>query len=729
MSRPARQRWDGKVQSWHRDRLAVVYVRQSTAGQVADHSESTRLQYGLTQRAVALGWAPSRILVIDEDLGHSASGVDGRPGFARLVSEVGLDHVGVVLGVEMSRLARCGREWHQLLELCAISGALLADPDAVYDPCEHNDRLLLGLKGTISEAELHLIKQRMWSGRIAKASRGELAVPLPTGYVCRPSGEVVHDPDEQVRTAVRLVFDLFERLGTVNAVLRYLVCNGIEMGVRLREGPERGELRWRRPSRVGVQNMLRNPAYAGVYAYGRSRLDPRRRQSGRPCTGRVRQQRADWLVYLPDRLPAYISVQQYERNLERMDANRARAQSMGAVRDGPALLTGLVFCGRCGKRMTVRYQRGRGGVLHPGYVCSRDKTVYGGAECQQLAGGCVDAYVGDLLLTAMAPAALEVSITTAGQVQRQRDATDRIWRQRLERADYAVDRARRQYQLAEPENRLVARQLERDWEAALAARQRLGEDHDRFTASRPRTLTAGEREQIRALAHDIPAIWNAPSTTDADRKQLIRYLVEQVRIEVLGDTERVHVQITWAGGHRTDGELVRPVATLQQLSYYPRLASRVRELAAGGYTAGQIAGRLNDEGLRPPKRRERFGAQGVRVIMQRLGCASRPEHPVRKAAPPLGEHEWWLTDLARAIGMPRVTLFGWLQRGWLTARQQPDPPRLWIVRADPDELQRLCQLHQLPRGRHTRRPWLEGQDTTTRHHPEGAPDHVDPSQL
>jgi hypothetical protein len=443
----------------------------------------------------------------------------------------------------------------------------------------------------------------------------------------------------------------------------------------------------------------------------------------------VRQQRADWLVYLPDRLPAYISVQQYERNLERMDANRARAQSMGAVRDGPALLTGLVFCGRCGKRMTVRYQRGRGGVLHPGYVCSRDKTVYGGAECQQLAGGCVDAYVGDLLLTAMAPAALEVSITTAGQVQRQRDATDRIWRQRLERADYAVDRARRQYQLAEPENRLVARQLERDWEAALAARQRLGEDYDRFTASRPRTLTAGEREQIRALAHDIPAIWNAPSTTDADRKQLIRYLVEQVRLEVLGDTERVHVQITWAGGHRTDGELVRPVATLQQLSYYPRLASRVRELAAGGYTAGQIAGRLNDEGLRPPKRRERFGAQGVRVIMQRLGCASRPEHPVRKAAPPLGEHEWWLTDLARAIGMPRVTLFGWLQRGWLTARQQPDPPRLWIVRADPDELQRLRQLHQLPRGRHTRRPWLEGQDTTTRHHPEGAPDHVDPSQL
>jgi hypothetical protein len=292
-----------------------------------------------------------------------------------------------------------------------------------------------------------------------------------------------------------------------------------------------------------------------------------------------------------------------------------------------------------------------------------------------------------------------------------------------------VDRARRQYQLVEPENRLVARQLERDWEAALAARQQLAEDYDRFTATRPRTLTPGEREQIRALAHDIPAIWNAPSTTDAERKQLIRYLVEQVRLAVVGDSERVRVQITWAGGHCTDGELVRPVATLQQLSYYPRLASRVRELAAGGHTAGQIARRLNDEGFRPPKRRERFGAQGVRDLMQRLGCASRPEHPTHNAAPQLGEHEWWLTDLARVIGMPRVTLFSWLQRGWLTARQQPDPPRLWIVRADPDEVQRLRQLHQLPRGHHIRRSWLEGQDAPTVPAQEGVPDNVDPSQL
>ena len=323
--------------------------------------------------------------------------------------------MGIVLGIEMSRLARSGREWHQLLELCALSGALLGDLDGVYDPAEHNDRLLLGLKGTISEAELHLIKQRMWSGRVAKARRGELAVPLPAGLVRRASGEVVLDPDEQVRSVVRLVFDLFERLGTVGAVLGFLADNRIQLGVRLREGPERGELAWRRPSRAGVGNMLRNPAYAGIYAYGRSTLDPRRRQPGRPCTGRVRVGRDGWLVYLPGVLPAYISIEQYERNMQRLDANRSRAQSLGAVRDGPALLAGLVACGRCGKKMTVRYQRGRGGKLHPVYVCSRDKSDYAAGQCQQLAGPCVDAHVTGLLLAAMAPAALEVSLAAAGQ--------------------------------------------------------------------------------------------------------------------------------------------------------------------------------------------------------------------------------------------------------------------------------------------------------------------------
>jgi DNA invertase Pin-like site-specific DNA recombinase len=709
MSAPARpwERLEGKVSPWHRDRLAAVYVRQSTAQQVQDHQESTRLQYGLAERAAALGWAPSRVLVIDEDLGHSASGADARPGFQRLVSEVGLDHVGIVLGIEMSRLARSGREWHQLLELCALSGTLLADPDGVYDPAEHNDRLLLGLKGTISEAELHLIKQRMWTGRLAKARRGELAVPLPSGFIRRPSGEVALDPDEQVQAVVRLIFELFNRLGTVNAVLCFLADNHIQIGIRAREGPERGELQWRRPSRVGVQNILRNPAYAGIYAYGRSRVDPRRRQAGRPFTGRVRTVREDWIVFLPGLLPAYISVEQYERNRQRMEANRSRSQSMGAVRDGPALLAGLVACGRCGARMTVHYQRAAGGKLQPVYMCAREKSDYGGGQCQQIAGSCVDGYVTGLLLAAMAPAALEVSLAAAGQAEAQRAQVDRIWRQRLERAEFAAGRARRQYQLAEPENRLVVRQLEKDWEAALAERQRLGEEYDRFTAARPRTLTAAERQQIQALAADLPAVWNAPTTTGADRKQLIRHLIEQVRITVLGASEKVDVEVIWAGGHRTAAQITRPVACLTQLSYYPQLAARARELAEGGCTTAQIAGRLNAEGFRPPKRIPAFTPNAVTDLLRALGI-HRSQVPARRNRPALAQHEWWLRDLADHLGMSAITLDAWVRRGWATGYLHPAIKRT-VVRAGPAEVERLRALHHVPRGQHNRRPWLKNQ--------------------
>jgi len=518
---------------------------------------------------------------------------------------------------------------------------------------------------------------------------------------------------------------VFERLGTINAVLCYLADNNIQLGVRLREGPERGELRWRRPSRAGVQNMLRHPAYAGIYAYGRSRIDPRRRQAGRPYTGRVRTGREDWYVYLPGLLPAYISVERYERNMQRMDANRARAESIGVVRDGPALLAGLVACGRCGKKMSVRYQRGAGGKLHPAYVCGSDKTTFATGQCQQLAGDCVDEHVTALLLAAMAPAAVEVSLAAAEQVEAQRAQVDQIWRQRLERAEFAVDRARRQYQLAEPENRLVVRQLEKDWETAMGERRRLQEEYDRFLAVRPRTLSAAEREQIRALAAGVPGIWHAPTTSDADRKQLIRHLVEKVHIEVIGTSEKVKVQVTWAGGHRSEGETVRPVACLTQLSYYPQLITRAQELVDAGMNAGQIADRLDAEGLRPPKRSKTFTKNAVRDLLRSLGI-QRSRTPARQARPDLDEHEWWLRDLAEHLQMSEVTLDAWVRRGWATGYLHPQAG-LRIVHADPAEVERLRTLHQVPRGQHNRRPWMNNQAINMTDEPEGeAGDETEP---
>jgi len=701
------ERGDGKIQGWHRDRLAAVYVRQSSRQQVLDHGESTRLQYGLTGRAVALGWPASRVMVIDEDLGRSAANAAERPGFARLVAELTMGHVGLVLGLEMSRLARAGRDWHQLVELCSLAGALLADVDGVYDPNEYNDRLLLGLKGTTSEVELHLIRQRMASGRLAKADRGELAVPLPAGYARRPSGEVALDPDEQVQAVVRLVFGLFEQLGTVHAVLRFLVGHQVQIGMRERSGPGKGEVIWRAPHQQGLVNLLRNPAYAGIYAYGRSRTDRSRRLPGHEHSGRVRALEAgQWLVRIEGALPAYISLGQYERNQARLAANRARAESLGAPREGPALLDGLVVCGICSHRMQVNYETSGQGLTGR-YCCQRRHHTYGEPRCQQMAAPFLDDHVVMQALSALAPAALELSVTAAAQVEARRAEVDRIWRQRVERADFACDRARRQYQLAESENRLVARQLEREWEAALAERAHLGEEYERYQQQRPARLSAAELAAIRALPSDIPALWAAPTTTVADRKRLLRAVVESVQVTADGATERVHATVTWAGGQQTHADLRRPVARTGQLSYYPALTEQIKALAGQGLGSAAIARQLAAEGFRTPRLHERFHDGEIQQLIRRLGLRPGLDHDHRTDHGSLGPGQWWLATLAREIGMPVATLFGWLKRGWITGRQDTRPPCRWIITADSAEVERLRALHQLPAGYHNRRRWTD----------------------
>jgi DNA invertase Pin-like site-specific DNA recombinase len=704
------ERLGSKVGDRHLERLAVVYVRQSTRQQVADHGESTRLQYGLVERAVGLGWPASRVLVIDEDLGKSGSSAAGRVGFQRLVTEITMGHVGLVLGIEMSRLARSGADWYQLLELCALAGALLADADGVYDPVDYNDRLLLGLKGTMSEAELHLLKQRMLAGKQAKARRGELAIPLPIGYVRRPSGEAALDPDEQVQTVMRLIFAKFAELGTLHGVLRWLVDHDVQLGMRLHAGPDKGELTWRRPNRMTLQNILHSPIYAGIYAYGRRRVDPRRQVAGRPGTGRVVRAPDEWLVAIPGRLPAYITVEAYHANLARLAANAARAETPGVVRAGSALLSGLARCGRCGRRMTVRYHVRAQTTQHE-YVCARLTDYGAGERCQALAGACVDALVTQQVLAALAPAAVEVSLQAAEQMQAERAELERIWQQRLERAAIAADRARRCYRLAEPENRLVVRQLEADWEAALAAQQRLREDYDRFTRTRPQPLTLAQQRAIVALAGDIKGLWAAPTTTDADRKQIIRTLVDQVTITVAGTSEQVTVTIGWAGGHTTRGQTIRPVARLAQLSSYPQLVERVRQLAEQGHRAQAIARRLHAEGFRPAKGRQRIGVSAITQLLHQLGC---PRAYTRdRITPPPGEgpgpYEWWLDDLAAELAMPPITLHSWIRRGWVHARQESRRPYRWIIYADGHQLAELRQRRSRPPGWYTRRRWADSE--------------------
>jgi DNA invertase Pin-like site-specific DNA recombinase len=648
------------------------------------------------------------VLVIDEDLGRSGSSAEGRAGFQQLVAEVGLDHVGLILGVEMSRLARSSKDWHQLLEICALFGTLIADLDGIYDPSQYNDRLLLGLKGTMSEAELHILKQRMYQGTLQKARRGALSFALPIGYSRNAAGEVVYDPDEQVQHVVRLIFRKFDELGTLHALLRYLRQHDIHLGVRLREGPCKGTLEWRRPNRMTLQNLLKHPIYAGAYAYGRRQVDGRKKQPGRPSTGRVTRPRQDYHVLLKEHVPAYITWEQYERNLARLEANRAHAETIGAVRHGPSLLAGLLVCGKCHCRMQVRY--GGPHTLHS-YTCNRLATDYGADYCQYLPGAPIDTFVSQWVLKALAPAALTLSLEAAARLEDERQALDQLWQQRLERAAYESERAARHYRLVEPEHRLVARQLAKDWDDKLSAQRQLQEDYERFVHVQPRLLSRAEREAIARLAHNIPALWHAPTTTVAERKKIVRQIIQRVIVAGEGMSERLQLTIEWVGGATTAGVTTRPISRIEHLSSYPLLCERIQTLAQQGYSTTQITACLAHEGFHSPKYARPFSRQSVIELMRRLGV----QQSHRRRRPPLHAHEWWLSDLERELGRSNSTLHQWRKRGWLQARRHEQNKR-WVAWVDEAELKRLKERCALPAGYESRQMWLDAQPNR-HHHP------------
>jgi DNA invertase Pin-like site-specific DNA recombinase len=678
-----------KIKPWHLDRSAIVYVRQSTPQQVAFHQESTARQYALAGRAVDLGWPRTRVEVIDEDLGKSGQSVEGRLGFQRLLAEVALDHVGLILGLEMSRLARSCKDWHQLLELCARFRVLLGDADGLFDPTEHSDRLVLGLHGIMSEAELHVLEQRMYQGKLNKARRGELFIAAPIGYVKLLDGTFAIDPDEQAQAVVRLIFDQFDRQGTVHGLLRYLVHHGIQIPVRAKAGARRGQLEWRRPNRETLQCLIHHPIYAGAYRYGRRRTDPRRKQPGRPNTGKQVRGPEQCLVLIRDRLPAYITWERFEANQERLRANRARQDAVGAPRGGGALLGGLLVCGRCGCRMAARYTGPRNA---PAYCCNRASVVYAEPLCQSLSGQGLDDLVAGQILAAAEPAALEASLAAVADVERERAELTRQWQLRIERIGYEADRAHRQYQACEPENRLVARELERRWEEALRQQKQLEEEFARWQHGAPARLSAEDQEAIRVLAADLPAVWRAETTTPADRKRIARLLLERVTVVVDKESERVAVRLHWIGGLVREFALSRPVGRYDQQADYPRLVRRLRELCGEHLSSSEIARRLNADGFGPPKRAKRFSGEMVLRLASRLGIQRRVR---RGSGADLGKDEYRPTGLARRLGVSRDVVRRWIRVGWLNVRRDEDDHR--VIWADADEMRRLRELRDLAR--------------------------------
>lgn len=684
------------VQSTHLRRRAVVYIRQSTPHQVVSNQESLRLQYALRQRARDLGWHEADIDVIDADLGLSGASAAHRGGFKELVGRVGLSEVGLILSVDVTRLARNCSDWYPLLDICGLRGCLIADRDGVYDPGSANGRLLLGLKGTISELELHTIRSRLTAGLIAKATRGELALTLPVGLMRDPSGVVLKDPDMAVQERLSLVFQLFLKLRSAVKVMRMLNERDLDLPRR----DAHGDLRWTCATVSAVSLILKNPAYAGAFVYGRTRIRAATREDGIPA--KVARPIEDWRIVVKDRYPAYIDWPTYEKIRCILSDNRAeymRTKTRGTPRDGDLLLHGIVWCARCGHKMYARYKGGGE------YVCTHLRFHSGSPTCQQIRAARVDAAVADAFLTALAPAELD-ALSRAHRAQSQVDSALRANAEReVERTRYAAALAQRQFNRVDPDNRLVAAELERRWECALtevrAAEAALAEQ----SAPRPTSQAAMGKDldsKVVALAGRLPRIWADPGTTDAHRKALLRCLVEKVVLD-RGIRDIALARIVWRGGAVTDLEVKMRVNAVSDLTRGDEMRVRVLELAQSGMPDKEIARVLTSEGHRSPDRADVV----LPITVQRLRLAAGIKVGVQRDRWQHDPDFLSAKEMASRLGIPVNWLYVQIQKGRLLIDRQPTgahlfpdtPTALDAVRSLRDHTiisldLRICQLHE-----------------------------------
>jgi DNA invertase Pin-like site-specific DNA recombinase len=659
-----------KITSSQLARVAIVYLRQSSTAQVEHNRESTDRQYALVHKAGDLGWPVDRVVVIDEDLGLSGSGAVARSGFARLTAEVALGHVGLVLGLEVSRLARNNADWYRLIDLCGLSNTLIGDADGVYHPALFNDRLLLGLKGTMSEAELYVLRARLNGGIRNKAARGELRRGLPVGFVWgEADGEVDFHPDEAVRTTIASVFARFAETGSARRVWLWFRSEGLRFPLQMHQ---RCEIRWVEASYTAIHHVLSNPVYAGAYAYGKTRRETTLDASG-ASKRRVRHlPQSEWQVLIKEHHEGFIDWRTYEANQARLAANTRPGphKTGGAVREGSALLQGLVSCGHCGRRLKTHY---RGRNTTPGYHCAGKTIVEGrGCYCLNVGGVQIDGAVARTFLAALEPVKLAATLAAAERFELDTEAALKQWRLSAERAAYEAGRAERRYRAVDPDNRLVARGLEREWEQRLTDLETAQAELARRQEQRPCVLSREERERLLALGADLAIVWDAPTTTARDRKELLRALIEEVILSVDRDEPAAHLTLRWKGGALTDIDVPLPRSRPATIRTDEATLDLVRRLASL-YPDTIIAGILNRQG-RTTARGHRFEANRVAHLRNhwRIPCFQ----------PKLQAAEGEIMTVAAAAAVLNVapsTLHRWLNDG-LIPGEQVTPGAPWRIR-------------------------------------------------
>jgi DNA invertase Pin-like site-specific DNA recombinase/predicted DNA-binding transcriptional regulator AlpA len=677
---------NSKVTSAHLHRSAYVYVRQSTTTQVENNQESTKRQYALVDKACTLGWSREQVSIVDEDLGLSGASTTDRSGFARMTAEVALARVGIILGLEVSRLARNNAVWYQLLDLCAMTDTLIGDADGVYHPAQFNDRLVLGLKGTMSEAELYILRARLDGGIRHKAARGELRRGLPVGLVWgEEDGEVCFHPDEAVTSAIRTVFERFDEFGSARRVWLWFRSEGLSFplqSIQLRE------IQWTAPTYHAIHSVLTNPVYAGAYVYGKTRQERYVDEQGQ-VRKRVRKlPRSEWGVLIPEHHEGYIDWTTYEANQARIASNTHPQphQGGGAVREGAALLQGLATCGHCGRRLRTHY-RGRNHT--PGYHCAGKNIVNGRGEyCLNIGGVQIDQALVDAFLEALSPAGIKAALSAAEQLETHFDAALAQWRLAVERTAYEADRAERRYRAVEPENRLVARGLEAEWERRLRELEQAQAELTHRESQRPQSLTREERNAILALGADLKTVWNAPTTTPRDQKELLRTLLEEVIIAVYREECRAHLTLRWRGGLLTELDVELPRSRPATVRTDEDTVALVRRLATH-YTDSVIAGILNKQG-RTTARDLSFTANRVGNLRRHWGIPRFEP----SAEPPDGELVN-INQAAESLGIAPSTIHRWLNDGFI-AGEQITPGAPWQIRLTEELRNRFVE--QAPEG-------------------------------
>ena len=665
-----------KITEQHRRKPAYVYLRQSTPGQVRHHRESTERQYALREKAQELGWNQAVIHVLDHDLGISGAQMAGREDFKTLVADVSMGQVGAVFALEASRLARSNLDWHRLLELCALTQTLVIDEDGCYDPADFNDGLLLGLKGTMAQAELHFLHQRLQGGKLNKAKKGELRFPLAVGYCYDEQGRIFPDPDEEVRGAVDLVFRLFRETGSAYAVVQGFSQRGLHFPKRAYGGAWDGKLVWGHLTYSRVLSMLKNPTYAGMYVYGRYQYRRKITAEGEIEKHVQAVAMPEWTIRLSEHHAGYITFEEFLTNRERLEKNRTNGEATvlsGPAREGLALLQGLLLCGYCGRALTVRY-RGNGGI-YPIYECNwLRREGQATKNCLNFRCDLLDPVVTEEVLKALQPAELELALAAVQELERRDEAIMHQWQMRLQRAEYEAALAERRYQEVDPSNRLVAGTLERRWNDTLVQLEELKKQAAEFQRQEAHVATPEQREKILALARDLPRVWHAPTTQAKDRKRMLRLLIKDITVEKSPQQKQLVIHIRWQGGTSSDLPVQLLPNMADRMRYPAELVDRVRGLAQS-LSDAQIADQLNQAALVSAVGKP-FTVSMIKWIRHAYKIpAAQLRHP----------DELTVHQLAERFAVNPNVVYYWIEHGVIQARRLNSGAPYWITVREGDE--------------------------------------------